>query len=99
MPLLITVGFEGIFSLSIILKLMTTFVPEGEIIPITNHSLIFKNYKENGFWRDLIAWIPVVFILDNSKHLFFRVFYFIKVIRIEKVINKFDSYNIMKYIK
>ena len=39
--LLYTAFFEGIFSISIVFKLMTTYVPEGEIIPVTNHSLIF----------------------------------------------------------
>jgi len=42
----ITLGFEIIFTLSIIFRLMTTFVPEGEIVPIRDHSEIFKRYYE-----------------------------------------------------
>ena len=41
LPLFMTIGFESIFTFSIIFKLLTTFVPEGEIVPITNHELIF----------------------------------------------------------
>ena len=67
-PFKITLLFESIFTISIGLKFITTYVEEGDTRPVTNHSLIYKNYKEKGgMYNDLIAWIPLVFVLDNSK--------------------------------
>ena len=40
-PNFFTLIFEIVFSLSMILTLVTTFVPEGEICPVTRHGLIF----------------------------------------------------------
>ena len=68
-------------------KLMTTFIEEGETQPETSHELIFQNYKENGgFNSDVFAWLPIVFFVDCSKARFFRVFYLFKTIRIGKAL-------------
>jgi len=40
--------------------------------------------------RDLIAWVPVVFIIDCSKSKYFRLFYIIKAIRIFKALEKLE---------
>jgi len=36
-PFMITVVFEIIFTISLILKFVTSYVPDGETIPVTNH--------------------------------------------------------------
>ena len=100
MPFILSVLFESVFSISIILKLMTTFIEEGETQPETSHALIYQNYKDNGgMVADIIAWLPVVFALDCSKAFYFRLFYLIKCIRLEKALDKFDIAVIMHYIK
>ena len=44
LPWKLTVACEIIATLSIILRLLTTYVPEGGNLPVTDHYLIFKNY-------------------------------------------------------
>ena len=77
---------------------MTTFVPEGEIVPVRDHSEIVKRYYEDGLLcDDLIAWVPIVFFLDNSEESFFRLFYLLKIVRIKRAFAAFDvSAMIMK---
>ena len=99
-PFKITLAFEIIFTISIMLKFVTTFVEEGETMPETNHGLIYQNYKENGGMNsDIVAWLPIVFFLDCSKARFFRILYLLKTIRIFKALDKFDIPVIMGYIK
>jgi len=101
-PYKITIAFESIFTLSILLKFVTTYVKEGETMPETSHKLIFLNYKDNGdLSNDIIGWLPnfAIFFLDCSKAKFFRCFYFIKSVRIMKASEKFDTVTIMQYIK
>ena len=40
-PYALTVLFETIFTISMILKLLTSYLPDGEVVPITDHRLIF----------------------------------------------------------
>ena len=95
-----TVLFETVFTLSIMLKFITTFVEEGETIPETNHSLIYLNYRENGgMYCDLVAWCPFIFIFDCSKAKFFRLFYLLKIIRIFKALDWMDVHVIMGLVK
>jgi len=68
MPFILTLIFEIIFTISIMLKFVTTFIEEGETMPETNHGLIYQNYKDNlGMRDDIIAWLPLVFFVDCSK--------------------------------
>ena len=87
--------FEIIFTISIILRFITSYVPEGNIIPVTSHYLIFQNYKNTDLMRDLITWFPIVFLLDTTKGKFFRLFFLVKVLRITKALAKFDVMYIM----
>ena len=71
--------------------MITTYVPEGEILPVMRHKLIFENYKKEGsFYSDIIAIIPIIFILDCSRNKFYRLLYLIKIIRIYKTLSKIN---------
>ena len=99
-PFKLTVFFESIFTLSILLKFITTFIEEGETVPESNHTLIYQNYRDNGgMYSDLVAWIPIVFIFDCSKAYFYRLIYLIKIIRIYKALDWIDVVIIMGHIK
>ena len=79
--------FELIFTISIILKFVTSFIEEGETLPENDHKLIYENYRDNGGMKgDLITWFPIIFFFDCSKAKFFRLFYLIKVFRINKAL-------------
>ena len=63
-----TLGFEIIFTISFFLKFITTYIEEGDTLPITDHRSIYINYREKGgMWNDIIALTPLVFIFDCSK--------------------------------
>ena len=49
--------------------------------------------------HDLIAWIPIVFVLDNGHDKFFRLLYFLKVIRIKRALIAFDIRTMQMKIK
>jgi len=65
---------------------MTSYVPEGNINAIKDHSKIFRNYYSNGSLKlDVITEIPIVFVLDNSYAKFYRLLFLIKVCRLKRV--------------
>ena len=66
-PFFLSLGFESIFTISMCLKFITSYVPEGEIVPVTSLKLIFYKYKETDLYRDFITWLPFIFFLDCSK--------------------------------
>jgi len=67
-PFKCTLIFEIIFTFSIIFKCVTSYVPEGETVPVTNHKEIFQNYKDTELKNDVIAWLPMVFFVNCSKN-------------------------------
>ena len=66
-PMMFTIIFETIFTISMCLKFITAYIPEGETVPVTNLKEIFYNYKETDLYRDVITWLPFIFFLDSSK--------------------------------
>ena len=66
---------------------MTTFIEEGGKLPKTDHTHIYENYKNKGGMKsDLITVLPIIFFVDCSKGKFYRLFYLIKVFRINKAL-------------
>ena len=53
---------EFIFTLQILSKFMTSFIPEGELFPETNHAVIAKRY----IGGDFIPWIPLFIFMENE---------------------------------
>ena len=94
----ITTIFEVIFSFSMFLKFMTSYIPEGEINPVKNINKIAANYICSTFKPDVIALFPFVFWLDPSYLYFWRLFYLLKIVRIVQVFKAFSIKGIMDNI-
>ena len=77
----ITLLLEIFFTISIILKFITGYVPEGHNHMIGDHGKIAMRYIYSNFPIDFITWIPFWLFLDNSKGKFWRLFYLVKVLR------------------
>ena len=82
--LAITIFFESIFVISILRNFITSYTPDGEIIPVMDIWKISGRYFKNEFLMDLIPTIPITFILDMSVEKYGRIFYLIKIIRLAK---------------
>ena len=98
-PFYASIVFESIFTISFLLKFITSYVPEGETVPVTNLKEIFYHYKDTDLFRDFVTWMPFIFFLDCSKARFFRLMYLIKAFRITKAIEKFNVGEIMSRMK
>jgi len=63
-----SIAFELIFFILMCLKFISSYIPEGDTIPVKNHYKIYKNYYKNGFFKtDLITLLPITFIFSNSQ--------------------------------
>ena len=85
---------EITFLISMIVKFLTDYIPEGENKPTKDFVLIAKNYLNNGFIWDFIPLLPLNFILntiDDRNYELVRIALFIKLIRI---INGLKLFNI-----
>ena len=58
---------ETIFTLQIASKFMTSYIPEGELVPETSHANIARRYIAGEFWFDFLPWLPVFALVDNSR--------------------------------
>ena len=81
---------------------MTSYIPEGSTIPVTDHKHISQRYMKKGtFYQDLIALLPMTLIFFHNNYFdeFYRLFFLIKVIRIKKGFDIFDVPHIMETVK
>ena len=95
----LTVMFEGIFTITILIKFTTSYAVEGETKPVKSHSKIAHRYIHDQFFFDLIPWVPIVFLTDNSIDKFWRLFYLLKMTRIYYGLDMIDVGYIMNRIK
>jgi len=56
---LVDIIFETIFTISILVRFTTDFIPEGNTTPVKDHFKIAKRYWAKGFLYDFIPWIPI----------------------------------------
>ena len=87
--------FETIFFINMIVNFLTEYVPEGEVCPIRDLKIISKRYLSTNFIRDAIPLFPIIFFVDTSKSSFYRIFYFIKVMRLATGLKVFNVGDIM----
>ena len=78
---------------------MTSYIPDGELIPDTNHANIAKRYIAGEFWFDFVAWLPIFAVVDNSPDSFWRLFFTLKVIRVSKGVQMLNVMALMENIK
>jgi len=79
---IIIITYETLFFLNVIVKFLTEYVPDGETCAIRDLKLISRRYMNTTLIWDVIPLFPITFFLDTSKEYFYRVFYFLKVMRI-----------------
>lgn len=63
----ISVFFETVFSISIIMRFLTDFIPPGETLPVRDFEKIYTRYLQEGFLFDFIPWIPINFVLGAKR--------------------------------
>lgn len=95
----ISILFEVIFSLSIILRFITDYTPAGETQPEREFTKIYTRYLKSDFLIDFIACIPLNFIYGASRDHHYRIFYSIKLLRMIKGFKVFNVPLFMNKIK
>lgn len=83
------IWIEAIFFISLVLKFLTDFIPDGEQQPTKDLTLIAKNYLRKGFIWDLIPILPFTFIFYGNNNAM-RLSCFIKLVRIINGVKLFD---------
>ena len=97
---LINITLEVIFTLSIIIRFLTDYVPLGENTPVKDIFLIGERYINTGFMLDFIPWIPITFFVDAANpDKFYRLFFFVKICRMVKGIKVFSVPILMQKTK
>lgn len=95
----VSICFESLFAMNILVNMLTDYVPDGEIIPERDIAKIAERYLKEEFMIDFIPTFPFTFFFDNSKQKYWRLFYLIRIIRILKGIEIYDVQMIMDYLK
>lgn len=95
----ITIFFESVFAINIMLSFLTDFVPDGELVPERDLGKIADRYWHDGFMQEFIPTFPLTFLVDNSEHKFWRLIYLIKIIRLIKGIEIYDVQLMVDYLK
>ena len=88
--------YECFFLISTCLKFLRSYIPDGQTVPVKSLSLTVERYVMGEFLSDLIPLIPFPLILPlkgKEQH-----FYYIKVMRLLKVLKRFDIQAIMQHI-
>lgn len=69
-------------------KFLTTYIDPKSKKKITDSDMITQHYKDNGFYRDLIALLPLQMIpIEYNMN---NLFYLIKIVRIFKAIENLN---------
>lgn len=91
--------FESIFGINILVNFFTDFVADGEVFPERDLAKIAERYIQTEFAIDFIPTFPITFFVDNSQEKYWRLFYLIKIIRLIKGIEIYDVQQMMEYLK
>ena len=94
-----TIIFESIFGINILVNFLTDFVPDGEVFPERDLTKIAERYLQTEFVNDFVPTFPFTFFFDNSQEKYWRLFYLIKIIRLIKGIEIYDVQLMMDYLK
>lgn len=90
-------SLELVYIIDMATKFLTTFIDTKSKNKITDSDVIVTHYKENGFYRDLLALIPLQMIpIDNGIN---NLFYLIKIVRIFKAIENLNITTVVQTFK
>ena len=84
--------------LSMIKSFFTEYTPEGQTHSVKSLSLIAKHYFAKGFVPDLIAILPIPFVL-RGRHELIKLFYLVKIVRMARGIELFEGSAFMGAVK
>ena len=88
---------ETVFFFIMVSKFLTDFIPDGEVEPTKDLTIIAKNYLKNGFLIDLIPIIPASFLVSSKVNK--RLAFIIKLVRIISGLKLFDVRKLNKIVK
>lgn len=87
--------YESFFLISLLLKFLVSFIPDGQTIPVKDIVMIAERYIKGNLVVDLIPLLPLPFLPLGGieSHL-----YFIKIMRLTQAFKLFNIQRIMAYI-
>lgn len=88
--------FLGIFGIDIIIQFLLDYKPEDSYVRVRELILIAKKYLHTQFLFDFIPMIPFHLFTDHPQR---KLFFMIKVIRIQKGRSLFSSNSFMRFVK
>ena len=88
---------EILFFVNMVANCFKEYIPQFQIKPVKKFKPIFANYLANEFFNDLIPLIP--FQILTFKHKRERLFYLIKIIRINSFLKYYSKDSIRNYFK
>lgn len=92
----ISLAFESIFVISIIINSLQQYVPDGETKPVTDARKTFEMYKKGQYFiLDIIAILPLQSIKFEKSYLL----YAFKVVRYYKGINFYNVKTLQDVLK
>jgi hypothetical protein len=97
--LIFSILCESLFAMNIALNFLTDFVPDGEITPERDLSIIANRYLHGEFLMDFIPTFPITFMFNMSHNSYWRVSYLIKIIRLTKGIKIYNVQLFMDHMK
>lgn len=90
-------SLELVYIIDMATKFLTTYIDNKSKCKIVDSDLITQHYRENGFYRDLLALIPLQLIpIENEIN---NLFYLIKIVRIFKAIENLNISAVVQTFK
>ncbi|ETP53470.1 hypothetical protein F442_01627 [Phytophthora nicotianae P10297] len=86
----LTVLVEVLLGIDLFLRARYfSYLDPNVMLNVVQPSLIFENYKANGFYIDLVAWLPVGLVLDflpaGTIHGYSAIFRLLRMLRIRLI--------------
>ncbi|KAG2820134.1 hypothetical protein PC116_g16645 [Phytophthora cactorum] len=86
---LLTFLVEALFGIDLILRAhYFSYLDPNVMLNVVQPSLIFEMYKSNGFYIDLVAWLPVGLVLDTlpgTAHRYSAIFRLLRMLRMRLI--------------
>ncbi|KAG3094453.1 hypothetical protein PI125_g16560 [Phytophthora idaei] len=86
---LLTFLVEALFGIDLILRARYfSYLDPNVMLNVVQPSLIFEMYKSNGFYIDLVAWLPVGLVLDTlpgTAHRYSAIFRLLRMLRMRLI--------------
>lgn len=95
----IIIVFEVIFGMDIAVQFLLEFKPEDQYNKVRDLTEIAKRYLKSRFFIDALAMIPFHTFFDGQHNENIKLFFIIKIIRIQKGYHLLSSNTFMRQVK